>query len=71
MSAPDRTVDEQRAMLQDAIAAVRRVTARSPFHGGRQDEVRAALRNQEVQALTLIALEMGQLINDKERTSCC
>ena len=56
-----RTVEQQHLMVQEAIEATREQAGRHDSAG-----VSAAVRNQEVQALTLIALELRELRRSRE-----
>jgi len=52
---PGRTAEQQHSMLQAGIDETQKQVPNG------HDAVEAALRNQEVQALTLIALELREL----------
>lgn len=68
-----RTSDEQHGMLQHAIKAVLKASEPDPYAAEQQRHAatRAAVRNQEVQALTLIALELRALRLLMDRGSLC
>jgi hypothetical protein len=55
-----RTLDEQHTMVQHAIDSARDASM-LPDYVERRDATRAAMHNQQVQALTMIALELRAL----------
>lgn len=62
-----RSLDEQHTMVQHAIDTTREASELTGTAEQRHDASRAAVRNQEVQSLTLIALELRELRMALER----